>query len=299
MDKDIHDNDKAPEILYKYFPPTFPSGGLVPYFEVSNTIRFTQPSVLNDVYECLPSFENADFTKGLKTTTNTSREMDEILNNKSLQAYGKKIPYPKRRRIKAQGKAKLKRKIRNDPETEEEHWVKKFPDFLDGSLGILSMTKLWNSAAMWGYYAQNCTGFVLGFKSRHAAVNIYPMAQVSYKAKRHLYKGGPIYEDTPENQQQLMDIIKRKNKSWKHEKEWRLFTAPGALMDTGVKMGPEKLPILVATFPFDSLAEVVLGIKMEPIIKSKILEQLPPDIPAYQAKINPRSYDLDREIIER
>ena len=141
-------------ILYKYLP--------VERLEVLKTflLRFSQPSALNDPYECLPSFEEIDPEKYVERV---------VERNKSRILKDAKNPAGVIRRQRAMKKASrdLIKEYRNRPSCLTDRYSERWKHHMNREIGILSLSKRSDSIVMWAHYASNHQGFAIGFESEH------------------------------------------------------------------------------------------------------------------------------------
>jgi len=282
------DNDIAPDILYKYFPPWYGESledGIIPYFETNQKLRLSQPGALNDPYECLPDFSEAQTPK-----FSLSRKDQKLLDRKIKEDNG--YSYLEMQKVRARAKAKIRGERRDHPEIEQEALFKSYTSLADQSFGILSLSSSWKNAVMWAHYAQQHTGFVLGFHKNHPALNNLPILEVDYKYERFKFLGDPSNRDDLNHQ--INSIIKTKSDSWEYEKEWRLIGAILTLETLSESQPTNKLSILGLSFPYQALAEVVLGKNIDSAIEDSITNALPNHAKIYKAKLNSHSFDLDR-----
>jgi hypothetical protein len=124
---------------YKYLP--FDEGSLCVISE--GTIKFTQPSKLNDPFDCSPDFDVSSIEDYLKTRPDLLRRAGEALNLSSAELVKEEPAMIKRVETAAEEGAFSK------PAVEQ--------------VGICSLTRDPLNLLMWAHYACGHTGFVVEF----------------------------------------------------------------------------------------------------------------------------------------
>jgi len=294
----VEDENKVPSVLYKYFPPTF-GDTQIPYFDFDHSIRMTQPAGLNDVYECLPSFVNLDFSDFLIPDEELQKLMDEKLQNKFIEVNGVGPTREYREKFMENFVKERRRELQENSYNEEVSLVESFTGFFNDDIGLLSFSERWESAAMWGYYSADSSGFALGFWTSHPSILPLPMLKVNYTQQRCEFEADKMNPKDIASHKHIMKIIQTKNEDWAHEKEWRLVGHISTLKKLTNSTDQKNLEILGLEFPLEALAEVVLGINIDAEIESRILDILPDNIHVYKARLNLRGFDMDRALLER
>jgi Protein of unknown function (DUF2971) len=112
---------------------------------------------------------------------------------------------------------------------------------LRNRLGILCLTERSNDHLMWVHYAQNHTGFVLGFDARA------PFFREKARVLRQVvYQRGPrVFAEAD------LNVCFYKSDVWKHEREWRCVRQFDSSESRVVAIGPSLI------------THVILGAKME------------------------------------
>lgn len=109
---------------------------------------------------------------------------------------------------------------------------------------VLSLTKNPLCVLMWAHYSNNHTGFCLELSLNKQAELKKWIFPVKYKNKRPQFT--PL--DLMKEDFKTKFFVDTKNKSWKYEKEWRIF---------GHKVRSKIIPL-----PFGSISSVILGNKI-------------------------------------
>lgn len=255
-------------------------------------LRFTQAAALNDPFECLAAFPDV-----------TPEEMAGDLFSGVLDKVGyKESDSREERLIKSQQIGNAMKRINamfeDDPWLYREFAIDYNQRRINRGLGILSLSRRWNSALMWSHYAKTYSGFCVGFRRDH-------------KFFKEINDGGEhrrtgllpvIYASTrpeiPRDQSEVkgLDIFITKSLDWKYEEEDRVL----ALLKDADKV-EEKKPYALHLFkvPFDAISEVILGHNAPESLRVDVLElgkKL--GIPVYKTQLSQRSFDVDRSLLK-
>jgi hypothetical protein len=248
-------------IVYKYLHPK--------RIDVlkNNSIRFTQPAVLNDPFEMLPSLSKIrrDYA-GL--AEELGREMDPV----SAAVVS----------ITAQWRIT--------------DTFGRMQDDKAIDLAFLSLSKNRNNPLMWSHYCDSHHGFVVGFDSTDPFFLTDPgvksgLQEVIYSSDRPVVPS--IEGDWPKFLQTNTTVL-TKSIDWKYEEELRMFAKPTAADVT--EPGCDGHPIYLFKFPADSVREVILGLRTAIESQKEILEIVRNTYPKanlFKADLNQSRFDLD------
>ncbi len=92
---------------------------------------------------------------------------------------------------------------------------------------ILCLTSTYNNEVMWGTYAENHHGVVLGFTAALPDSPFHEVKQVTYSDRPIAGSGLDflLYGDTPELRRRTIEAVCYSKKlAWSYEQEWRLIT---------------------------------------------------------------------------
>lgn len=238
-----------PDILYKYYP-----ANRIGYLE-NELVRFTQPSELNDPFECLPAI-NQHF---LNYITKKARQIDSApywLNHTyGVAVFGKEVAkrIPDYENLPPSQKKELL-------ETAKENRRLAFSKF-----GIFSLSATWKNPLMWAHYTDNHQGVCIGFNSNHeffqksgsSFSDVYTIP-VSYTSQR------PSIVNSENNQLKNDSWVKFKSKDWGYEEEFRILRH---LSDPDEKKEPN---IYLYRLPHSSIKEIILGYKSSSDLKNRV-----------------------------
>lgn len=165
--------------LYKYYPPKSSEFILT---ENGISLRYSQPIILNDPYELIPTFKSLIINKRLEINSQnlTNLEKETLLEN-----------------------------YKNDL----------FSSYSDKNLGhgFISLSKKKSSNPMWAYYSKDHTGFVINFKciNQNKKTKTYLIDNLSFKDVNYDSKRLDNHYIHPAK------YYLHKDKSWEHEEEVR------------------------------------------------------------------------------
>lgn len=177
--------------------------------------------------------------------------------------------------------------FRADPQKAREERYEAF----NGSTGILCLTARPRNLLMWAHYADSHRGFVIGFDTHSTWLDAALRAPCGYG---HL---GPVqYRATRPSasllsELTLIDVLLTKGCPWKYEHEWRMILRLREADYAVINAGGAHL----FHFPESSVATVILGCRMWPLHRVRLLSVLTgnpayKDVRVFQAAINNDRY---------
>ncbi len=127
---------------------------------------------------------------------------------------------------------------------------------LDQSVGVLSLSEVWDSQPMWAHYAADHKGFVFAFDEFHPYFSrrrpesdeFYYLRQVIYTEQTPTQSALSLFRGT--------SPLLMKSLSWSYENEWRMLV-PLVAADT-VK-GTATDPIHLFRIPGSAIQKLILG----------------------------------------
>lgn len=227
-------------LIYKYV-----TGDRIDILE-RGLIRFTQASALNDPFETEPNL--CEFEAYLRQRGR--RVIEEQRHRGTFMQL-------------AVAEFMLEPTIRKK--------LAKFRQDNNSNYAFLSLSKKQNNLLMWSHYSDSHRGFVLGFESDHAFFQTTipheatALAEVCYSPTR------PIVPAPDQNWTNLAEIMFfTKSDHWSYEEELRLVKNPHCADDViPVEDGQD---IYLFKFPSESLKEVILGYRMLPELRQRIVQ---------------------------
>jgi hypothetical protein len=272
--------------LYKYLPPeraTYLSDSL---------LRHSPPSALNDPYECRPGI-----TEELEKLACKFLEVELSKPPEYLSTLSRNERRIEKRSYEKNLKIKLST-LKNDPDIINDYFYTQAIHNLDKNLGILSLSKRWDSGLMWSHYTQAHEGFCVGFKEEHeyfrkdspkAEIGDFILEQVNYSNERSMV---PHQRPT---KREAFKIMFSKSSDWEYEKEVRAIDMLKNA-DKTIEMKPYNLSLF--NVPHEAVGEVVIGLRANDNLYESISQfGKTHSIPVYKAKVSKRSFDIDRLMV--
>ncbi|MEN9574645.1 MAG: hypothetical protein RL514_2500 [Verrucomicrobiota bacterium] len=256
-------------------------------------IRFTQPGDFNDPFEFRPFIERVATDEGLRKYVgdNFERLVDE-----ELAKYGALVSFVPQAPLKAllqSQKARLPELFRL---LESEALQKVSPaidSLLNTMLGVLCLSKVMDSLLMWGHYADNHQGFVVGFDSDHSFFNQRRTEQDEFGFLRRVNyvvrRPRVVLSDTSSPV-----WFQSKPKQWAYEKEWRIVRV---LAEAEQRIERIPFPVCLFQFPAEAVVKIIIGMRSPAAVKTKIrsLAATFPRAALLQAREDPCDYRLKIE----
>lgn len=227
-----------PDILYKY--RCFDSRAIS--MLSNNQIYFSNPLDFNDPFDCL-----AQENRFINLDENSVEEFGKFFynippedftpeKNQQLIAEFKKLP-----------------EIQKRNQQQNSHLI----TFIQ-NLGVLALSERNDSILMWAHYANNHTGFCIGFKN-NLVLDHDKLIKVRYTQER--YK--PIFFEwlgLQVDKERFLDkaeeeLVCTKYSDWQYEEEWRLVSSA----DKGLR-----------TYSENVIDRIVFGLRMAPGDRSTI-----------------------------
>ena len=235
--------------FYKYYPPESVSFILTP---LGISLRFSQPSTLNDPFELAPHIsdltdaEKNEISKGVRNTFHLHTiSTGEGKNNRSEQSL-----------LKIEN---FVNELQNDRKQ------RNFSSILSEKYGVLSLCKDGFSRTMWSYYSNNHTGFLVEIDVNK--LPIFSKANVDYifDEVNYVTERPKDLEDTKDNRRAL---FLSKDIAWKHEQEWRVVTELQNIKHINTI---DNIPIHCDFLNAQNIKAVILGVNSSEELRQKIL----------------------------
>lgn len=265
-------------IIYKYL-----HSDRVDFFS-SFKLRFTPPKDLNDPRECIPEIRIKDLKEYIASVV--KRNFDYLHNKLSNEN-----PDLNNRQILEKMNEVINKFNESDFNSEEENnkrILKHFNNVTNRFLGILSLTETNDNELMWAHYADSHKGFVVGFdseseffKPKKEDPNLCgELVKIKYDEFAPTVYVVPYKLDIPK------ELFFTKTKKWNYEYEWRILK----LLSSADEIVDDKFHLF--ELPFDSIKEVIFGMKTPENIRKGIRDKLilkAPNILFREAILNNKS----------
>lgn len=269
--------------IYKYLP----SDRIT--FLHDSLLRFTQPNALNDPFELLPGITKAvtnDLLAYMRRELLTPPPSRPGMSRNERRVANRQY---KRRATQVFHKIEIDQFI--------EAFYRRGTHNINSKLGILSLSRRWNSSLMWSHYCSSHAGFCVGFHRNHvffqqesdSADPAFIFRPVTYSSER------PVIPARNLNSSDALQIMLTKSLDWKYEEEERAIAQLSSATKTIVAT-----PFDIALFeiPRDAIAEIIIGLRASGELRdagSKLATTL--GIPLYRASISTATYDMDRALL--
>ncbi len=257
--------------LYKYYAPDSFDFICV---EGGVSVRFSQPSVLNDIFELNGSINEEGSNRSIYKTI--------LKENPSLTDISFENIQPLIDRLK--------------------------PDYFnsmslfsnrinDTQFGILSLSRRKDSRSMWSYYANDHKGFMIEFNEKSETSDYldfdHEHADVNYKLKRP-QNIITINNDNDKRHKLINELFFTKDKDWQHEREYRVLASIPKIQAN--KLDNDGFPIHSVTIPAAEIDAIYLGVRSSENLARKAkfwIKQNSPAIKLYKAEPCRTEYKLN------
>lgn len=261
-------------------------------FLENGLLRFTQAAALNDPYECLAAFPDV-----------SPEEMAGDLFSGVLDRVGyKENDSREERLLKARqiGDAfsRIKAMFKDDPWLYRDFAIDLNQRRINNGLGILSLSRRWDSALMWSHYTKTYSGFCVGFDRNHSYFQEIldgeqprrtALLPVNYGTKR------PIIPKVRTDANGL-EIFLTKSIDWAYEEEDRLLAL---LKDANKIIKDKPYDVHLFQIPYGAVTEIILGHNAPESLRVDVLEAGKKlNVPVYKTQLSERSFDVDRSPLE-
>ncbi|WET08638.1 DUF2971 domain-containing protein [Pseudomonas sp. D3] len=255
-------------------------------------LRFTQAAALNDPYECLAAFPQV-----------SSDELIGDLFTSALSTIGLSESDSPEEKSRKHGLinlafSRLKHMAEHDPWLYKRKAIELNQQRINSQLGILSLSRRWNSALMWSHYTQTYSGFCVGFRREHEFFKEITdegqprrtaLLPVKYKTERTIIPKRQV--DAPG-----LDIFLTKSEDWAYEQEDRLLAL---LKDADDIQERKPYPVHLFKVPLDAISEIILGHRAPEGLRIDVLEAGKKlGIAVYKTQLSETTFDVDRSELE-
>jgi len=198
---------------------------------VNRQMWLSKPDMFNDPFDCA-------LTPGVAKTSEDSRHqlfqvIDELYSPAEAEAV----------KVGMVNKNQIKTTAEDDDEQVKTHIAEAL------KMGIFSLSSTWNNILMWSHYANNHTGFCVGFERANTEANFL---------SHHMCR--PVqYTDQYPNLNRVVHLsdvnLYTKARDWEYEKEWRLVAKAGN------QLLPLPAPIRSIIFGLKASPEIIATVK--------------------------------------
>jgi hypothetical protein len=270
---------KPPKKLYKYVEADRVD------ILVNKSIRFTQPSALNDPFELQPLFEELFTEDDLKSLTNPSFEVIE----QGLRKEYSKLPAEQRSQMSVK---QLIEAVRANPKLLEMQLKKIEPeirkamvkltpgvqkmlsDALQTRVGLLSLSESIEQPLLWAHYSAAHKGFAIEFDAAHSFFDRRRSENDELFHLRKVKYANRSSHDRTLSDLDGEDVLVTKESSWSYEKEWRVLLP---LDSADTVMDHEGDKVYLYSIPASAISGVVLGARASDHLQQEISNLLQRD----------------------
>lgn len=235
----------------------------------NGTVRFSRPTLFNDLFDTTLEMV-ADIHPDSLVTRALEEIFEKIFSNEIPEFHGtmgvvlkqmwaKRDVLPSKEHLKREIRLGLEETLERIPEL-----AGKFGNEIAGNLEKLKIFCMTNdpaSAPMWGNYADNLTGGVLGFSPTPGLDSYFKLAKpitysdqrptlMTYERVKGLITGNEVLDPKAISH----SAIHTKKVGWSYEKEWRITAGEG--------WAPESDVEYIDFSPAD-LREIILGTRFD------------------------------------
>lgn len=271
------------EIVYKFLPKE-----RITYLD-DELLRITQPAELNDPFEFLPAIPTIDdFLEILKKIyTENIALIEKSKLEKSKKSELKNVQL---REYKTQVN-KLKN---NEDGNVKTHFLENAVKNLNTHLGILSLTRRWDSTLMWAHYTNSHKGLCIGFNSQDPYFSQYrKIANVEKIFMPVIYSDARIKVPLEKGVSIDFQVVLSKSKDWEYEEEERLLVM---LRQANKVISSKPYDICLYKVPHTLIKEIIVGVNFPNDELEKVKKFcFENDIELYKCKISEEKYDMERE----
>jgi len=269
------------------------------------SLRFTQPSALNDPFELIPMFEQVMSEQKFGDTLEQSKGLIED----ALREQYKKLPTELRSRVPLKSFISI---VQANPSLVDHALSKIAPTFravisafasqakamlteaLQSKVGILSLSESANHPLLWAHYADSHKGLVIEFDVQHEYFDqrrsekdeLYHLRQVKYAGRSSI--GRTLFDLDGD------DLLATKNFSWSYEREWRMLAPLDAAKSCREINGEA---VYLFAVPALTITGVVLGARVADKVADEVAELLRLEhfrhTQLYQAEL-----DMNRQVVD-
>ena len=278
------------DFLYKYFPPErsglLGESGFFPNFEIAAV----SPSMLNDPFECDLNLicDKKQYIEYLKTEKayKDQLEFNRKIGLRTTKAEIKKI-------LRASKKDALKDK--DWARKQKDNFRKLYEEKGKPQMRILSLSQNYNSILMWGHYAKDHKGFIVGFEKDFLQNEEKDIKNKGWGLREVAYQQEmPSLPFEIDKNEVIFDIpYYTKSNEWSYEQEVRFV---------GLAKNTTKQYELISIDP-SSIKSIYLGLQMDSKLKEQIInfckEQNLSHVEIFQSIKVKDKYALDFEKISK
>ena len=237
---------------YKFLPPD-----RISYLR-DGLLRITQPSDLNDPFECIPiiSLKESRHILDQYIRDTEAGILDDILNGG--------LPRKEDWEAFQRRKVELQEEMKSNPTKMQDYFFQRAERQINAAIGILCLAKKWDSTLMWSHYSLSHRGFCVGFDRNHG---FFRGEEASGGLRDVTYAKSRIKVPIRRGESIDFEVMFAKSVDWKYEQEERMLF----LLENSKKViDVEPYKIHLVEVPRDAISEIVVGARASPQVRKEI-----------------------------
>ena len=257
----------VPPVLYKYV-----TARVAKLVLTSRMIRFTQPGVMNDLYECKPEIVGL-LPKG-HFVERGAREIGAYLG----WLRGRELGNPLTMVDFSVFRERERKLIDSTFDTVMIEKNRELPDdvaaFFNERIGILCLTDCRDQQAMWAHYADLNQGVVIGLDTSHGFFDTRDGPADMFRHLRRVEYTDSVPALTYQELMASADFMYLKTNDWEYEREWRLIRPLSRAEKREEDPDRPGFPRYYYRIPEQCFLEVILGRRMSEKDRAEIVAVL-------------------------
>ena len=247
------------------------------------TIRFSQPSVLNDPFELKPHISKVASASKMRKLARQKFNADHPkwgkITNENLSARYREAIHKKSKKEKSK---RITKAVQNSEEPSVIQARPTIANLLEENIASLCLSETKSDLLMWAHYAGGHQGFVVEFDTtasffRQLTLPPHiPFDALELEAFRAEY-GTPRKIDYVPTRPIVVasrlsfNVLLTKSDHWFYEREWRMLMPPN-YADVRYQKEENEPPVFLYKVPASCVTGVIIGCNASELLQQKILD---------------------------
>jgi hypothetical protein len=262
-------------------------------------VRFTQPILFNDIFECLPGTDQS--TDFRRASYNYAAYIGRTI------AQHPQWDRRARREFERREARKFAKWCKNEA-AKSHHIVacEEVQVLISATVGVFSLSAKWDNTLMWSHYAQDHKGFVIEFDGKHSFFD-YGLEKVVYSDER------PLFLDRPDGRNDPA-VFNTKSKDWEYEQEYRKseYFGKESMLPNGNKfvefpqfeeIDQQHWPIHLLDLPPSAIRKLIFGYRASDETRLRLRTALKQEglrhVLSAQARPHPTLFKMEQTSVQR
>jgi hypothetical protein len=257
-------------------------------------IRFTQPVLFNDIFECFPGTDQSpDFERPFK---NLALRIAKTISENPHWSRRTRRAYEREEARKFEKWCRAE-----STKTSHERLCEEVQVRISATMGMLCLSGKWDNTLMWSHYTDDHRGFVIEFAGTDPFFDL-GFEKVVYSAERPLLLNRPDGRNDPA-------VFNTKSPDWEYEEEYRkveYFGKEHILPDGGkfIEFPPlseidqQNWPIHLRDVPPSAIRKVIFGYRASEETKLRLRTALKQEslkhVLCAQARPHPKLFKMEQ-----